>query len=302
MDKKFQEAYASLAKDKTQRDALAELIVEFIDPNHVTQDIVGLMLNTRSMKPGDALVKKVRTGIDVRTLVPGSIHLSSEITVTDRINWMLDGVDIRVRANLWELESGELGTVSEIRAEMLAQLKDFYVGRVFTILANVWNAANTPVNYTAVAALTAATLRTAIDEIRYRVGPVRAVVGTRRGLGPITQFGGFHTDGVSTWGYDDGIREIYKTGWVGQWYGANIVALDQVWDNLVSYNTLIPNRYVLVIAQKAGEFITYGDVKWKQWEFMEPTPPDWNVELYQQFGLILDNAQGIYVIDVTGLA
>ena len=176
------------------------------------------------------------------------------------------------------------------------------MGRVFICLANIWNATNTPVNYTAVAALTAANLRTAIDEIRYRVGPVRGVFGTRRGLGPITQFGGFHTDGTSTWGYDDGIREIYKTGWVGQWYGANVVALDQVWNNLVAYVPQIPNRYVLVIAEKAGEFITYGDVKWKQWEFMEPTPPDWNVELYQQFGLIIDNAQGIYVIDVTSLA
>jgi hypothetical protein len=48
----------------------------------------------------DALVKKVRRGIEARTLVPGSIHLASEITVDDRIVYMLDGVDIKVKANL----------------------------------------------------------------------------------------------------------------------------------------------------------------------------------------------------------
>lgn len=302
MDKKFKEAYASLAKDKTQREALASLMVEYIDPQHLTGNIVGLMLDTRSLEPGDALVKKVRKGIEVRTLVPGSVHLASEITVEDRINYMLDGADIKVKANLWELESGQIGTVADIRREMQAKLQDFYVNKVFTALGNVWTAANTPDNYTATAELDATTLKDAIDWIRYTVGRVRAVVGTRRGLGPITQFAGFHTDGTNVVGYDEGIREIYQTGWVGSWYGANIVALDQIWDNLVDYNAMIPNNYVLVLGEKVGEFITYGDTRWKQWEDMNPTPPDWYLELYQQFGMIVDNAMGIYVIDVTSLS
>jgi len=302
MDKKLKEAFAALAKDRTQREAYAELVMEFIDPNHITQNIVGLLLNTRRMKPGDALVKKIRRGIEVRTLVPGSIHLASEITVTDRINYMLDGADIKVRANEWELESGELGTVADIRKEMQAQLSDFYINRVFTCLANVWNAVNTPLNFTAVAALNAATLRNALDTVRYYHGNVRAVVGTRLGLAPITQFAGFHTDGVTTVAYDEGIREIYKTGWVGSWYGANIVALDQQWDNLVNWNAMIPNRYVLVLADNVGEFIVYGDPKWKQWTHWDPTPPDFLLEVYQQFGMIIDNAMGIHVIDCTSLA
>ena len=111
MNKKFKEAYASLAKNKNQREALASLIVEYIDPRHITENVVGLMLNTRNLDPGDALVKKVRKGIEVRTLVPGAVHLASEITVSDRINYMIDGADIKVKANMWELESGELGTV-----------------------------------------------------------------------------------------------------------------------------------------------------------------------------------------------
>lgn len=218
---------------------------------------------------------------------------------------MLDGADVKVRANLWELESGELGTVASIRSEMQAVLSDFYINRVFQCLANIWNAGNTPANYVAAAGLTAAVLRAGIDWINYTIpGGVRAVVGTRLALGNITQFAGFHTDPVAgtVWGNEDAIREIYKTGWLGSWYGANIVAIDQIWNNPINYATMIPNRYVLVIGNKVGEFITYGEPKWKQYDDMRPTPPDWYLELYQQFGLIVDNAMGIYVIDVAALA
>ena len=51
-----------------------------------------MLLNTRSLKPGDSLVKKLRKGIEVRTLVPGSIHLASEVTVSERVNYVLDGI------------------------------------------------------------------------------------------------------------------------------------------------------------------------------------------------------------------
>ena len=76
MDEKFKEAYAALAKDPSQRDALAALIVEYIDPNHLAENIVNLFLSTRRLNPGDALVKKVRQGIEVRTLIPGSVPVS----------------------------------------------------------------------------------------------------------------------------------------------------------------------------------------------------------------------------------
>jgi hypothetical protein len=53
--KKFKKAYAAMAQDKNKRDALASLITEYIDPRHVTENIVGLMLDTRRLEPGDAL-------------------------------------------------------------------------------------------------------------------------------------------------------------------------------------------------------------------------------------------------------
>lgn len=299
-EKAFAEAFAALYKE--DRNAVAEFIVEWINPNHIAADIVGQILGTRSLKPEDQIVKKVRKGIEVRILVPGAVHLASEITISDRINYILSGADIRVHANQWELEYGEIGTVQSIRAEMLAQLHDYYINAVFNALATLWNVANTPLFYAQVAGqINAATLTNMIDTINYFAGGVKAIMGTRFALTPMTQFAGFQPwpAAPNVWGVGvpSTIEEIQRTGMVGTYYGVgNIIALPQIWDNPEDYNALLPNDVILVIGYEAGEFITYGDVKWKQWDNMEPTPPLWNLECYQQWGLIVDKIQGIGVI------
>lgn len=297
---KLKESIASIMKDKSKRDALAELIVEYMQPGHITTDFVGLLLNTRNLNSGDALVKKVRKGIKVRTLVPGAQHLASEITVSERMNYILDGADVKVTANEWELESGELGSVAEIKNEMSAKLKDFFMGKVFTALTTVWTAGNTPDNYIdAGGPVTATVLKNAIDRINQTTGGVKAVVGLRSVLTPITTFGAGWTDGGSvSQAVPDNIREIMATGWLGKYYGAPIIALNQDYDNPEDYNALLPTDKILVIGENVGEFVTFGDVKTKEWTDMRPTPPQWFFELYQRFGLIIDNAQGIYVIKV----
>lgn len=297
-EKELKESMASLMKDKEKRSALAQLLVEYIQPNHITTDFVGMLLNTRNLNPGDVLVKKVRKGIKVRTLVPGAMHLASEITVSERVNYVLDGADVKVTANEWEIQSGELGTVEEIRREMLAKLRDYYMGKVFTALTTVWTAVNTPNNYATGATLTSTMLKNAIDQINQTTGGVKAIVGLRSLLTPITTFGASWSDGSANQIVQENIREIMSTGWLGTYYGAPIIALEQVYDNPDDYNAMLPTDKILVIGQNVGEFITYGDVKTKEWTDMRPTPPQWYYENYQQFGMIVDNAQGIYVIQI----
>jgi hypothetical protein len=70
-----------------------------------------------------------------------------------------------------------------------------------------------------------------------------------------------------------------------------------VYDNPEDYNPLIPTDKVLVIGDKVGEFITYGDVKSKDYQDMRPTPPQQYFEIWQQYSMIIDRADGIYVID-----
>jgi hypothetical protein len=296
-EKRVQEAVASMLKDRNQRDALAEIIVDFVQPNHLTNEFMSQILGTRRLNPGDSLVKKVRKGIEVRTLVPGSVHLASEITVTERMNYVLDGADVKVTYNLWELESGEIGTVQEIRREMAAKLREYFVNKVFTALSTVWTAVNTPNNYISVGgSLTAAALEDGINYMNNNVTSVKAILGTRAAVTPITKFGAFWTDGSNTEGSQTAIDEIRDRGWLGKYYGVPVLALDQIYDNPDDYNALLPTDFVLLVGENVGEFITYGDVKSKQWEDMNPTPPQWMLEIYQQFGLMIDNAQGIYVI------
>jgi len=226
------------------------------------------------------------------------VHLRNEITVTDRINYVLDGADDGVNANAWELDSGELGTVESIKAEMQAKLRDYYINKVFTALTTVWTAINTPNNYTAVGgSLTATALKNAIDRINQTTGGVRAVVGTRAALTPVTTFGAGWTDGTSvSQPVPENIREIMQTGWLGRYYGAPILALQQEYDNPDDDNALLPTDKVLVIGENVGEFITYGPVQTKEWVDNEPTPPYWKYEIFQQFGMLIDRADGIFVL------
>lgn len=297
MDKKLQQQVASLLKDN-DKEALAEFIVEYVDPNHVTSVFMDMLLSTRALKPGDALVKKVRKGIEVRTLVPGAVHLASEITINERMTFSLDGADVKVTYNEWELENGDIGTVESIRTEMMLKLKDYYINKVFTALTSIWTAGNTPDNFVNVGGeITASALETAIDRINQTTSGVKAVIGVRSVMTPITKFGAFWNDGGTQWqGLDSQLEEIMQKGFLGKYYGAPLITLDQIWDNPDDYNSLLPTDKILVIGENVGEFITYGETKEKQWSDMNPTPPQWLLEIYQQFGMIIDNAQGIYVI------
>jgi hypothetical protein len=67
-EKTLKDAIASLIKAKDYA-AFAALMVEYIEGNHLPADIMNLILPSRSMNEGDVLVKKIRRGIKVRTLV-----------------------------------------------------------------------------------------------------------------------------------------------------------------------------------------------------------------------------------------
>lgn len=296
---KLNEAVAALLKSG-DKNAIAEMITEWVQPNHITTDFVGMLLNSRSLKVGDSLVKKLRKGIEVRTLVPGTIPLASEVTVTDRINYTLDGSVVKVTYNQWELDNGEIGTVESMRAEMLAKLKDHFQRKVFTALSTIWSAVNTPDNYISLGGhITTTALEDAIDQINLTTGGVKAVVGTRAIMTPITKFGAFWSDtsGTKTAVYEPAVQEIMQTGMLGKYYGAPLTVLDQIYDNPEDYNALLPDDKILVIGENVGDFITFGDVIASAWDDPRVVPPQFFIQLYQRYSLLIWNAKGIYVID-----
>jgi len=142
-------------------------------------------------------------------------------------------------------------------------------------------------------------LKNAVDRINTTTSGAKVIIGLRSALQPITQFGVSWSDGSSLHPVLSKLEEVMDTGWVGRWYGTPVVALNQQYDNLADYNALLPANKILVIGEKVGEFVTFGPERPKEWTDPRPTPPMWNFDLFSQFGFIVDNADGIYTIEVS---
>lgn len=297
----MKKAIASVAQDDK---ALAELIMEYIQPNNIPTDMMSLLLNTRALDIGDSLVKRVREGGTVHTYVPGSIHPKSEITVRDNIMYNLDGAIIEVTYNAGELRAGHIGSVESIRQSMLRKISDYYMGKVFTMLSNIWTISNNDDNYTSVGgALGASDLKGAIDNLNINSTGAKVVFGSRAALTPITTFGAGWDIGSADfdrWAVNSNMEEIMRTGWLGRYYGVPIVAFDQVYDNIADHNPLLPTDKVIVVAHDVGDFITYGPVESDGYEDKRFTPSQFVLKAFQNFGFLVTRAEGIHVLgDIT---
>lgn len=49
---KINEAVAELMKDSSKRAALAEFITEYVQPGHIIDEWIGMLLNYRALQPG----------------------------------------------------------------------------------------------------------------------------------------------------------------------------------------------------------------------------------------------------------
>lgn len=298
-DAQLREAVASVLKSGDRR-ALAEVITEWLQPGHLTLELMSLLLDTKGLNPGDSLSFKVRKGLHVRTMVLGQMALKDELTVSERMAWVLDIAHIGVTANEMELQSGELGTVAEIKSEMQKKIVDYYLGKVVTMLSTVWTAATTTTNYTDCSGpINATALKAMIDTINQNTSGAKLIVGSKAALTPITTFGVSWSDGTALVPSQERVNEVLRGGWLGQYYGVPILAIDQVRDNFESYTKLIPEDKVLVIGDKVGKFITYGPVNPQEYTDPRVIPPQWNFDLWQQFGLVVLNATGIGVLAVS---
>lgn len=295
----LKEKAASLSKN--DKKAFAEFLVEYIQPQHITTDYIGLLLNTRNLQPGDILAKKIRKGLKVWTHIPGTIPMKGEITISERANYIMDMAQISATANVWELESGELGTVESIRSEMQAKLKDFYMGKVFTALTTVWTAGNTPDNYVdAGSAVTKTALDTMINTVIRKVGNVKAIAGVRDALLPITEFAGWNVLGTNS-AYNMTIsvsEELSKTGWVGSYKGIPLTVIPRDINNPEDNQVLVPTNKVLVIGENAGEFVTFGNTLVQEYTDPRLVPAQWNLTIAEQFGFLVDHAEALGVIKI----
>lgn len=315
MDEKKLLALAEVAKragDSPQgRSAFAELIYEIINPNHVTLDVVSAFgLPTRSLNPGDQLVRRVRSGFPVRTMVPGTMHLADQIAAGEIYTYAIDYIIAKTRWSLWELQRGELGTIEDFRREMEASLIDSIVSRVFNLLVSVWDVGTTSFTNFLDATSTGLTednLTNMMETVLYRSGNIRAIVGSRRALLPVYKFAGVfevtatspNVNGVIT--APSILEEWRRTGRVRTYKGAPLIELPQIFQRQMgaNYDTkLIDDSHVIVVGDNAGEAILYGGTESQDSTDLRTEPPEYQLALWRGFGMIVDRPEQIGVMKV----
>ena len=288
-------------KNAEINEVFSEIVTTWINPNHlVTNYFDFLGLNPVRLNEGDSRVSRIRSGAKVRTYVPGAEHLSNEIEVKSNYQYVLDGAQVGINFSEDDLANGSIGTMSEIRSEMNGALMDYYQTKSFTALSNVWNAANTPSNYTDVSGvLTYSALYDAVNRINQTTPGAASIIGSREALTPMLQFaGGWEIGNTDQANVDTVIEEVVRTGWLGTWMGAKVIAFQKEVNNPYDNTRIsIPTDKVMVIGEGIGEFITYGDVKPYTHIDTKVIPPRWYLSIVQTYGMLITNAEGIYVLD-----
>jgi len=292
------------------KSAFAEMITEVVNPNHLSFEILNTFLDTRILQPGDSLVKRVRSNLPVRTFVPGTMHLADQVFTRDVMTYSIDYVIAKIIYHQWELQRGEVETIENLRRDMQSALIDSFVSRAFTLLTTVWNAYSNAVtgsHYTvAGAGLTEAVLTAGMEKVLTHAGSIRAIVGTRSALLPVYQnigivdhlFQGGTAE--NTVGIQSFLDEWKRTGRISVYKGAPLVELPQIYSRSAGgYDEkLMPDNYVLIIGDNAGEFILYGDTQTQEYVDLRVEPPDYSLSMWRGYGMLVEKPENIAVIEV----
>ncbi len=307
----LQKAYAEKAKNigSSPRSAFAETVVQLVQPNHLSLDIFSSFLPVVQMNPGDNIQRRVRKGkYLVRTMVPGTNHLTSETTFQDQYVYMFDRLVAGIKHNLWEIQSGDVGTVENMRRELRADITDEIVSKVFTLLGTIWNASDTPNNYADASSggLTATVLDTMIENVIKEAGQVKAIIGTRKALLPVYKFLGYREFVLSGTGTDraafptPALEEFYRTGKVSTYQGIALVELPNVRKHrLPGYqNLLLDTTKVIVVGDNPGSIALMGGFEEYDYTDMRVQPAEYVIHGSQAFSMLIDMAENIGVIKV----
>lgn len=314
------EAIKSVAKTagdaKGGRTAFAELVIESIEPNHLSLDLFNTFLPTVQKNKGDQIGRRIRRGrYPIRTMVPGSKHLTDVLSYQEYYTMMFDRLIAGTSHNVWEIQSGEVGTVEQFRTELKADLFDEIVARVFSLLSTAWTSSATPSNFVDASAtgVTQTALDAMIETILNYSGEVRAIIGTRAALLPIYRFAQYKEFVLGGTGTDrgfavtDAFREFTGSNRVSSYLGIPLVELPQVYRNRLDANAtslqwrgvgqrMVPTDKVIVVGGQPGQIVLMDGFEYQ--DYTDPTtqPANYVLHGWQAYGLVLDDVSQIGII------
>jgi len=293
-----------------KKTAFAQVITESIEPNRLTMDALQMFgMPVRQLNVGDRLEKKVRRiGFPVRTMVPGSTHLSDPIyPPRDIMTYNLDTIIAKMRQSVWELQNGELGTVETFRNEMASALVDEIISRTFNLVASVWNGTTSKTNYVDATStgLTTTIADNMIETVSYRAGSVRTIIGSRSALLPlykanaIVEVTDSNGDPVVI-GVQSMLEEWRRTGKLGLYRGIPIVELPQIYKRTADgFDTpLLPMDKVVFLGDRTGDIILYGGTETQENTDYNTEPAEYSLAMWRSYGLMVDYPENIGVVKV----
>ena len=307
----LKKAYSEVASRAGNGDkALAELITEVVNPNHITFDVFSSFMPVERYNPGDYINKRIRKGrFRARQMIPGAQHLTDAIVYKTQFNYMFDRLIAGYSGNLMEIKRGELGTLEEIKREVRADLIDECVSKVFNLLTTVWNSTSTPSNFVNATStgLTATNLDSAMENLIEKAGNIRAIIGTRRALLPLYSFAGYKdvllADGSTREALPltELLMERQRTNRISLYNGTTVVEIPQILENrLPTINRkLVRDDVVLLVAENAGSIALMGDPEEQEHTDTSKQPADYVYHTWQQWGLLVDRPEYLSVIEVS---
>ena len=245
------------------------------------------------------------------TMVHRTTHLADPVyPPRQTVNYALDQIITKLRINRIELDNAELGTLQDFTADMRASMIEEIIRRVYILVGQVWDGTTSRSNFhdATSTGLTTTIMDNMIESVTARAGDVTAIVASRPALLPLYAAGGIveitpsvaqNTNGVIP--LIDIVSEWRRTGRLSTYRGIPIVELPTVWRH--TYNEydrqLVDHSRVLVIGRDSGEVITYNGVETQEsWDYTTE-PADYVLAMWQEYGLMIDNVEGIGVITVT---
>ena len=321
MEERFQKALAEHIKTAgnapNRRSAFAEVMMDVIQPNKLTLDLFTSFMPTITIAPGDEIARRVRRAMyPIRSMTPGAKHLTDQTSFVDKYTFVFDRLIAGTSCSLWELNSGEMGTVQQMRDNLRADIFDNLVSKVFSLLTTTWNESDTPDNYQDLGStLTQTALDTAIESMLDNGQNVRMIMGTRKALRPLytfAQFREFELAGANTdaaaFAVESAFNEFTNSRTVRRYTGIPVVELPQVTRNMLPANAfsgnlradrLIPDDKVLIVADNPGVIALYGGTEYQDYTDPSTQPPNYVIHSWQAYGMMVDDPEGISILKLT---
>lgn len=285
--KEAEKLLAEMASTEDGREEIAQVIAIFLDQNFNKFDIAPLLFTYRNFNLGDKPEFRLKKkGVTAYWIAPNSSTPKSR-NYQETLTMEFDSLSVRPEALLDEIKAGRIQGFAELLSDAQEALSNAIVGKVFTILGQVYNATTNAELYKQdTTSLVQASLDTAIDTIFYKTGVRPVVIGDMMLTNQITKFTGYSQDIMT---------QIQRTGEIGKYKGASILPLQEVKDPVTGVS-LVPKNRLYVVSSKIGYAGTYGAAKSGQESSIEDWT--WNARIDKEWGATVIDPQGMYVIEV----